>query len=184
MHEIRVYADLPVADGAFHHVAGMIHRKRNRARIFVDGAQCANIAIDELGAVAPANQDVTFGATGNGAALGNFFSGVLDEIRISRVARATFHPVLGEDDAAYRARLKIFRRWTLPSRAALEGMVNQAAPFPTDPAPYQLKDFELRRSRRRDADPHRADHAGGRNRPERRRSARADAAAGSPRPVR
>ena len=129
--EVRLFADLSITDARFHHVAGIVDRARKRARLFVDGVQRATAPIDAIGAVGP-SVGVAIGATG----AGNNLSGVVDEVRLSRVARTTFHPVLGEDDDAYRARLQIFRRWVLPSPANLIAMINQAAPFPTDSAPY------------------------------------------------
>jgi hypothetical protein len=132
-HEARMFADLPIADGRFHHLAGIVDRTRQRARLFVDGVQRATASIAGFGAVAPPD-DVRFGST----AAGNNLAGTIDEVRISRVARTTFHPVLGEDDDAYRARLRIFRHWVLPTPANVIAMINQAAPFATDPAPYVL----------------------------------------------
>jgi hypothetical protein len=131
--EARLFADLSIGDARFHHVAGVVDRKRKRARLFVDGVQRATAPIDALRAIAP-HDDVRFGST----AAGNPFAGTIDEVRISRVARSTFHPALGEDDDAYRARLRIFRRWVLPTPANVIGMINEAAPFRTDPAPYIL----------------------------------------------
>ncbi len=124
--EVRCYADVSIADGNFHHVAAIVDRTRARARLFVDGVQCAAAAIDALGALNPPD-GVRLGST----AAGNALSGAIDEVRISRVARATFHE-------AYRARLRIFRRWVLPTPQRLLAMVNEAAPFPLDPAPYVL----------------------------------------------
>jgi hypothetical protein len=132
--EVQLFADLSVADGRFHHVAGIVDRTRKRARLFVDGVQRATAPIDTLGAVAPPD-GVRFGST---AAATNNLSGTIDEVRISRVARATFHPALGEDDDAYRARLRIFRHWVLPTPANVIAMINEAAPFPNDSAPYVL----------------------------------------------
>jgi hypothetical protein len=131
--EIRLFADLSIADGKFHHVAGIVDRTRKRARLFIDGVQRATAAIDALGAVAPPD-GVRFGST----AAGNNLSGTIDEVRISRVARTTFHPALGEDDEAYRARLRIFRRWVLPTPANVIAMINEAGPLLVDPAPYIL----------------------------------------------
>ncbi|MBV8921117.1 LamG-like jellyroll fold domain-containing protein [Bradyrhizobium sp.] len=138
-HEIRIFADLSIGDSRFHHVAGIVDRTRQRARLFVDGVQRATASIAALGAVTPPD-GVRFGST----ATGNNLAGTIDEVRISKVARTTFHPALGEDDDAYRARLRIFRHWVLPTPANVIAMINQAAPFPTDPAPYQL--FEANRA--------------------------------------
>jgi hypothetical protein len=133
-HEIRIFADLSIGDARFHHVAGIVDRTRQRARLFVDGVQQATASIAALGAVAPPD-GVRFGST---AAAGTNLAGTIDEVRISKVARTTFHPALGENDDAYRSRLRIFRHWVLPTPANVIAMINQAAPFPTDPAPYQL----------------------------------------------
>jgi hypothetical protein len=137
--EVRLFADISVADGAFHHIAGVIDRGRGRARIFVDGAQRATAPIDGLGSIAPPD-DLRFGSTTDGVNLGNLYNGAIDEVRISNIARVSFFPALGEDDDAYRARLKIFRRWTLPTYSNLQKLINEAAPFPNDPAPYVLID--------------------------------------------
>jgi len=134
--EIRTFADVGIADGAFHHIAGVIDRGRSRARLYVDGVQRAALPIDGVGAIAPPD-NLRFGST---AASANQFVGVIDEVRLSNVARVGFFPVLGEDDDAYRSRLKIFRRWKLPTFANLQSMINEAAPFPSDDAPYVLLD--------------------------------------------
>jgi hypothetical protein len=129
--EVRRFADLSIADGRFHHIAGIIDRTRKRARLFVDGVQRATAPIDTLGAITPPDA-IRFGST----AAGNALSGTIDEVRVSRIARATFHPALGEDDDAYRARLRIFRHWVLPTPANVIAMINEVAtPFPNDPAP-------------------------------------------------
>ena len=131
--EVRCHADLSIADGAFHHIAGVIDRRRRRARLFVDGIQRATAAIDGLGAIAPPD-DVRFGAT----TTGNQLRATIDEVRISRIARTTFHPVLGEDDDAYRARLRLFRRWEMPTPQRMLALINEAAPLDGDPASYIL----------------------------------------------
>ena len=86
---------------------------------------------------------VRFGSTAGG----NGFGGAIDEVRISRVARTTFHPALGEDDDAYRARLRIFRRWVLPTPANLVAMINEAAPLKRSGAVRHRGDQPDRRSR-------------------------------------
>jgi Concanavalin A-like lectin/glucanases superfamily len=133
VREVRIFADTGIADNMFHHIAGMIDRAHQRARLFVDGVQRATAPIDALGAIAPPD-DVRMGST----AAGNLLAGSIDEVRLSRVARTSFHPALGEDDEAYRARLRIFRRWVIPTPANLIAMVNEAAPLGSDPAPYVL----------------------------------------------
>jgi hypothetical protein len=133
VHEIRIFADVGTADNRFHHVAAIVDRTRKRARLFVDGVQRSTAPIDAFGAVAPPIE-VRLGSSGSGNAL----SGTIDEVRISRVARTTFHPALGEDDEAYRARLRIFRHWVLPTPAKLTELINEAAPLGNELAPYFL----------------------------------------------
>jgi len=131
--EIRLFGDVSLADGLYHHVAGVIDRAHDRVRLYVDGVQRMTAPLAGLGAIAPPD-DLRFGAT----TLGNPFAGTIDEVRLSRTARTSFHPALGEDDDAYRARLKLFRRWVLPTPDAVLGMVNEAAPLPGDNSPYVL----------------------------------------------
>lgn len=131
--ELRCHADVSIADGALHHLAGVVDRARRRARLYVDGVQRASVAIDALGAIAPPD-DLRIGATAAGSSL----TGIVDEVRFSGVARTSFHPVLGEDDDAYRARLALFRQWQLPTRDRLIALVNKAAPLAGDAAPYVL----------------------------------------------
>ncbi|MFE5518400.1 LamG-like jellyroll fold domain-containing protein [Streptomyces virginiae] len=68
------------------------------------------------------------------------YRGLLDEVRLSRVARHTFEPVTGESDDQYRRRLRIFHRWLLPTPEGLQAAVNKAAgPIPSaedDCAPF------------------------------------------------
>jgi hypothetical protein len=131
--ETRCFADLSIADGGFHHVAGVIDRAGKRARLLVDGILRASSSIEGFGAIAPA-VDVRLGSTGSG----NTFVGVIDEVRISSIARDAFHPALGESDEAYRARLRIFRNWVLPTPERVISLVNEAAPIGNEPAPYVL----------------------------------------------
>lgn len=128
---IELFADSNLADGRFHHVALALDRTLGRARLWVDGAERMALAF-ALGAVANA-APVRIG----GSDIGHALSGVLSELRFSSVARSTFHPVLGESDDAYRRRLAIFEDWRLPSAAALEAMLNQAAdPIGSDDKPF------------------------------------------------
>lgn len=133
VREVRAFADLTIADGVYHHIAAIVDRARQRARLLVDGIPRASVPIKELGAVI-APDELRIGAT----AAGNFFSGSIDEVRLSRIARKNFHPVLGEGDDAYRERLRIFRRWVLPTPERIIGLVNHAAPLAGDAAPFEL----------------------------------------------
>lgn len=119
--ELKLYADATIDDGRFHHVAGMLDRNAARARLYIDGALAASVPIGTLGAV-DGGQAVHIGGTSGG----NWLAGVVDEVRLSNVVRTSFHPVLGEDDASYRARLAIFNRWMLPTPQALSDALNGA----------------------------------------------------------
>jgi len=119
VHESKIFADLSFVDGKFHHLAGMVDRGKRRARLFVDGEQVASADISDMGAIK--NTEIV--RIGSGPA-GNQFSGVVDELRWSNVARPDFHPVLGEGDSAYRQRLAVFERWHLPTPNALSQTIN------------------------------------------------------------
>lgn len=117
--EIKIFADVNVADGKMHHLAGVIDRTARRARLYLDGEERANADISAFGAIANAEK-VRIGRS----AAGNQFAGIIDEVRLSRIARSDFHPVLGEGDEAYRQRLGIFERWLLPTPANLLKTIN------------------------------------------------------------
>jgi hypothetical protein len=110
----EIFADLDIADGKFHHLAGVLDRTSQRARLFVDEEERASVNISALSALTNA-EDIRIGRS----AVGHSLSGVVDEVRFSKVERTDFHPVLGEGDEAYRQRLGIFERWLLPTPDAL-----------------------------------------------------------------
>lgn len=116
---VTVDANIGLADGQFHHLAGVVDRGVGLARLFVDGAELGQAALGALGAVAGSGP-ITLG---NSPALTAPYAGRLDEVRISRGARRTFHPVLGESDARYRQRLAMFQPWRLPSYPAIRRIV-------------------------------------------------------------
>lgn len=116
---VDVYADVNVANGRFHHLAGAVDRDAGRARLFVDGEERASADLGALGALA-GGEDVTIGR-----GEGEQFHGVVDEVRFSNVARASFHPALGEGDEEYRRRLSVFERWLLPSPDTVAAAVNE-----------------------------------------------------------
>lgn len=118
----ELFADLDLADGKFHHLAGVLDREQRRARLFVDGAERAAADISAFGAIA--NAEPIRIARSALAGAGHQFTGVIDEVRLSRVARADFHPVLGESDEAYRQRLGIFEQWRLPTPDQLLQAIN------------------------------------------------------------
>ena len=118
--EVKVFADLNIADGKIHHLAGTIDRTAQRARLFVDGEERASGRIGTFGAISN-TEPVRLGRS----ATGNQFFGVIDEVRLSNIARVDFHPVLGEGDEAYRQRLGIFERWLLPTPGNLLRTINE-----------------------------------------------------------
>ena len=108
---LSVYADIDLgADGAFHHVAGVVDRDVGVARLYVDGVEVRQMPLGKLGATATGGP-ITMG---NSPQLNAPYAGLLDEVRISRVARQRYQPVLGESDARYRQRLAIYQPWRLP----------------------------------------------------------------------
>ncbi len=131
---ITLFADASIGDGKFHHVAGMLDRATLRARLFIDGQEAATGDLGALGAVANAVQPLRMGRS----SAGHQFSGVLDEVRLSRAARSDFHPVLGEGDEQYRARLGIFEQWRLPAPGALLNTLNAIVKIGPDTDPFIL----------------------------------------------
>ena len=115
----EIFSDLDLSDGQFHHVAGVLDRVAQRARLLVDGEVTSSIDISGIAAMTNALPI----RIGSGPA-GNQFAGVVDELRFSGVARTEFDPVLGEGDNSYRKRLGIFRSWQLPAPASLLETIN------------------------------------------------------------
>jgi len=116
----ELYADLSLPTDAFSHLAAVLSRLTGRLELYVDGQLRDWLFHFPLGAIARA-ADLRMGAADGG------FRGVLDEVRISSVARTGFGPALGEDDEHYRRRLELFRRWTLPTPANLTTILNRVA---------------------------------------------------------
>jgi hypothetical protein len=132
---VEIFADLDLADGGFHHLAGVIDREQQRARLLVDGEERAAADISAFGALTN-TQPILMGRSN----LGHQFAGVLDEVRLSSVPRRDFHPVLGEGDTAYQQRLGIFERWLLPTPDALLREINSVAQINGDPASFVLEE--------------------------------------------
>ena len=130
---IDSFADLNLADGKFHHVAGVIDQFARLTRLFVDGVQHGSADITGLGALTNAEL-IRIGRSATGHSL----TGVIDEVRFSRVARAEFQPVLGEGDDAYRRRLGIFERWLLPTHNALQQTINDLVQIDNQPDSFVL----------------------------------------------
>jgi YVTN family beta-propeller protein len=118
--QVQLFADETLSATRFHHVAGVLDRQAREARLYVDGAIRAIGPAAALGALTNA-EPVRIGRAGAAA-----FRGVVDEVRLSRVARSAFAPALGEPDGSYRERLRIFERWTLPAPPDLLRILNEA----------------------------------------------------------
>lgn len=130
---VELFTDVSLADGAFHHVAGVLDREAGLARLFVDGTERARAPLGELGA-AGNGQQVRVGRS----AAGHQLAGTVDELRFSREARRSFEPALGEGDEAYRQRLGIFERWLLPTPENLLRALNGAVSLGGEEEPFVL----------------------------------------------
>jgi hypothetical protein len=116
---VTVDANMSLADGTFHHVAGVVDRDLGAALVYVDGVEAGQTPLGSLAAAGSAGP-ITIG---NVPALTAPYGGLVDEVRISRVARRSFAPVLGESDARYRQRLAIFKPWRLPNAPTIRSAV-------------------------------------------------------------
>ena len=116
---VTVDANMSLADGTFHHVAGVVDRDLGAALLYVDGVETGQTPLGALAAAGSAGP-ITIG---NAPALSAPYAGLIDEVRISHVARRSFAPVLGESDARYRQRLAIFKPWRLPNVPTILGAV-------------------------------------------------------------
>lgn len=124
-HLIDLCADVSLPTDTFTHLAAV--RNRATLTLYVDGQARDFRFLFPLGAVVN-TADLLIGAAGGG------FRGVVDEVRVSSVARTGFAPALGEADEQYRRRIALFRRWTLPTPATLATVLNQlAGPIGDDP---------------------------------------------------
>ncbi|MEU5261565.1 LamG domain-containing protein [Amycolatopsis sp. NPDC021455] len=116
---IDVCAEVTLPADRFTHIAAVVDRSVDRGvSVYVDGVFQAFRFLFPLDTVAT-TANLLIGAAGGG------FRGVVDEVRISSVARQDFAPVLGESDEHYRRRLALFRRWTLPTPANLAAVLNE-----------------------------------------------------------
>ena len=136
---VAMFADQTLPNDRFSHVAGVIDRTGDTARLFVDGRLVASKRIDTLGALN--NTDpLRIGLAGTAA-----FRGVIDEVRLSRGLHTTFFPVLGESDVNYRHRLDLFKRWVFPTPENLRNLINQAVgPINSIADPFVLNDTNAR----------------------------------------
>ncbi|MEW2175294.1 LamG-like jellyroll fold domain-containing protein [Streptomyces sp. NPDC005406] len=161
--EVDLFADRDLGDGAFHHIAGVVDRQGTTvtALLYVDGTEMARRVtggpLDDPGnGDDPEDPGTALGALTSPAPLvmgqgterrgsdncAAPYRGLLEEVRLSRLVRATFEPVTGESDEQYSRRLRIFHRWLLPTPANLQDAVNTAvesiAAAPDDPAPFEV----------------------------------------------
>ncbi|WP_329245983.1 hypothetical protein OG223_11195 [Streptomyces sp. NBC_01478] len=148
-----LYADLSLPVVRFSHLAAVVDRAAGRVRLLVDGETVASAPLGVAGPPATAlgslanTAPLRIGRSGPGQAAA--FSGTIDEVRLSTVARTSFHPVLGESDASYRRRLRAFRRWVLPTRLGVQQTLNEVVgPVQVDgradrvPDPFQVTDTD------------------------------------------
>lgn len=138
---LEVFADRSLRPGEWHHIAGTLDRAAGRAALFLDGTEVASVRLNALGSLAN-GRAVDIGAVDDGGGPVMTVSAVLDEIRISSVARTHFGSVTGEDDEAYRRRLAIFRRWWRPSPDGLAEALNRAGPVAGDPNPFIIDETD------------------------------------------
>ena len=142
--ERELFADLNLGDGVFHHVAGVLDNRpgppaTTLALLYVDGVEAARQRVDPLGSLTSTNPVVIgFGQESSGGNLTDAqYAGIVDEVRISNVARTSFNPVVGEGDDHYRRRLQVFQGWVLPSPGRLQAVLNEmAGPVAGDPQPF------------------------------------------------
>ena len=127
---VTVTADRDLADGAFHHIAGVVDRAVGVARLYIDGVEARQAPLRSLGAASGPGPI----AIGDSLRSSAPYSGVIDELRISRVARAQFHPALGESDARYRQRLAIYRPRRLPTARTVQTVTQTLTCADADPA--------------------------------------------------
>ncbi len=118
--ELVLHGDLTLATDRFTHLAVVLDRSEDSVALWVDGVRADMQDAGSLGALTAA-VPLVIGPGG-----GTTLRAAIDEVRISRTARAGFAPVLGESDEHYRRRLRIFQRWVLPTPAGLTAVLNDA----------------------------------------------------------
>lgn len=146
--EVELFADRDLGDGTFHHVAGVLDHVAGvldprpgltLARLYLDGVEVARQTLALTGPLTnSAPVTIGFGSeVVSGTATAAPYRGVIDEVRISRIARSSFHPVVGEGDDQYRRRLQIFQGWLLPTADALPSALNMlVGPVAGDAKPF------------------------------------------------
>lgn len=132
---LTAVAALDLPTDRFTHVAAVLDRTAGTWTVLVDGVPTGITDASALGAVG--GSDITLGPAGTG------FAGLLDEVRLSSTARSGFHPVLGESDERYRARLGLFRRWVLPTPETVTAVLNALVPeLDGVAAPFVVTDLD------------------------------------------
>ncbi|MFD7644511.1 LamG-like jellyroll fold domain-containing protein [Kitasatospora sp. NPDC059795] len=126
-----LFADLDLADGRFHHLAATLRRSGPGAdaRLYLDGAEVNRVPIAKLGPLT-SGQPLVIGTgheTAGGSTTDAPYLGLVEEVRISDLARTSFAPVTGESDEQYRDRLAIFQSWLLPTPDNLQDALNRLA---------------------------------------------------------
>ncbi|MGI5405328.1 LamG-like jellyroll fold domain-containing protein [Streptomyces chartreusis] len=163
---VELYADRDLGDGSFHHVAAVVERLPSPAgapagpppaltTLLLDSHETVRQRVAQLGALTSPHP-LILGQGQESAPDGTTalaqFTGLLEEVRISRTARTSFAPVTGEDDEHYRARLHLFQRWLVPTKDGLQHALNEtlkeAGPLTddprltADPAPFEVHEAE------------------------------------------
>jgi hypothetical protein len=141
---VRLFADLSIADGRFHHVAGISTEP-------TDGRDSSSTAYSEQRhrSTRSARLRRRWHRFGSTAAPTNNLSGTIDEIRISRVARATVPPGAGQTTTPIAACRSSGAGAAYSANVI--AMINQAAPFRVT-APYSDRTNQPRRSPESGAD--------------------------------
>ena len=132
--KVELFADANLADGQFHHLAGVIDRTSQRTRLLVDGEV---VALADISAIAALTNAVPI-RLGLSTSSKQQLAGVVDEVRFSNIARTDFDSVLGEGDANYRQRLGIFRRWQVPNSIDLLATINSQIQINGQPNSFVL----------------------------------------------
>lgn len=144
--DVELFADADLGDGVFHHVAAVVEHRAGPppvtlGRLYLDGFEVARQTLDPLGALSNA-EPIRIGYGRESIAnvpTDAQFVGLVDEVRLSAVARASFNPVVGEGDDQYRRRLRVFQRWLLPTPDTLQAAINElAGPVADDPNPFVI----------------------------------------------
>lgn len=142
--ETELFADRDLGDGVFHLVAGVVdHRLGPPAAtiglLYVDGVEVARKVLDPLAALTN-GEPILIGFGRESVAnvpTDAQYVGLVDEVRLSKIARHDFHPATGEGDDDYRRRLRVFQRWLLPTPDALARAINElAGVVANDPLPF------------------------------------------------